>query len=157
MSRRRAAENRRYLPDAKYGHLGIAKFINNVMVGGKKSIAEKIVYEALEGAANKLGVDPIEVFEKVMANVSPALEVRSRRVGGATYQVPVEIRAVRGRALANRWIIKSSKARKTEKSMALRLSGIFVDSYNGRGEAVKKRDDTHKMAESNKAFAHYKW
>ncbi|MDJ1407399.1 MAG: 30S ribosomal protein S7 [Candidatus Midichloria sp.] len=157
MSRRRAAENRQHLPDAKYGHLGIAKFINNVMVGGKKSVAEKIVYDALENAANKLGVDPVELFEKVIANVSPALEVRSRRVGGATYQVPVEVRAVRAMALAVRWIIKASKARKAEKSMALRLSALFIDSYSGKGEAVKKRDDTHKMAEANKAFSHYKW
>lgn len=157
MSRRRAVDNKQHLPDAKYGHLGVAKFINNVMVGGKKSVAEKIVYDALENSANKLGVGPVELFEQVIANVSPVLEVRSRRVGGATYQVPVEVRAVRAMALAVRWIIKAGKARKSEKSMAMRLSAVFVDSYNNKGEAVKRRDDTHKMAESNKAFAHYKW
>jgi small subunit ribosomal protein S7 len=162
MSRRRAAESRRYLPDAKYGHLGIAKFINNVMIGGKKSVAEKIVYQALELASEKLSggsaiAEPIEVFEKVMMNVAPEMEVRSRRVGGSTYQVPVEVRAVRGMALAMRWVIKESKAKKSERSMASRLAVIFVDSYNGKGEAIKKRDDTHRMAEANKAFAHYRW
>lgn len=157
MSRRRAAVTRQHFPDAKYGHLGIAKFINNVMIGGKKSTAEAIVYDALESAANKVGIDPVELFEKSIANVSPALEVRSKRVSGATYPVPVGVRVVRAVALATRWIIKASKARKTERSMSARLSALFVDSYNGRGEAVKKRDDTHRMAEANKAFAHYKW
>ena len=157
MSRRRAADNRQHLPDAKYEHSGVAKFINNVMIGGKKSVAEKIVYEALEDAAKKVGVGPVELFEQVIANVSPAVEVRSRRVGGATYQVPVEVRAVRAMALAVRWIIKASNARKAEKTMAMRLASVFVESYNNKGDAVKKRDDTHKMADSNKAFAHYKW
>jgi small subunit ribosomal protein S7 len=157
MSRRRAAIKKQHLPDAKYGNLMISKFINNVMIGGKKSIAEKIVYDALEGAANKIGSDPVEIFEKVVANVAPDLEVRSRRVGGATYQVPVEVRPVRAMALATRWIIKASKARKTEKTMSARLMSIFIDSYNSKGEAVKKREDTHKMAEANRAFAHFRW
>lgn len=157
MSRRRAAVKKQHLPDAKYGNLMVSKFINNIMVGGKKSVAEKIVYSALEGAASKIDADPVEIFEKVMANVAPDLEVSSRRVGGATYQVPVEVRPVRAMALATRWIIKASKARKAERTMSERLLSIFVDSYHGKGEAVKKRDDTHKMAESNRAFAHFRW
>lgn len=157
MSRRRAAEKRKHFPDARYGHLGISKFINNVMICGKKSVAERIVYSALDQAVEKVQVDHIELFEKVISNVAPALEVRSRRVGGATYQVPVEVSALRASALAMRWIIKAGKARRSEKDMADRLAAVFIDSYHNKGDAVKKRDDTHKMADANKAFSHYKW
>lgn len=157
MSRKRAALKREINPDAKYGSLVLAKFINNLMVSGKKSVAESIMYESLDAIAEKLGVDPIEGFEKALSNVRPALEVRSRRVGGATYQVPVEVRPSRSMALAMRWLINASRARKSERTMWERLAAELVEAYNGRGEAVKKRENTLKMAEANRAFAHYKW
>lgn len=157
MSRKRAAIKREINPDAKFGNLVVAKFISNLMISGKKSIAESIIYSSLDTISEKLGVDPVEAFEKALANIRPMLEVRSRRVGGATYQVPVEVRPSRSMALAMRWLIASSRARKSEKTMAERLAVELVEAYNGRGEAVKKRDNTHKMAEANRAFAHYKW
>jgi small subunit ribosomal protein S7 len=157
MSRRRAAESRVVLPDAKHGNLVITKFINSLMYDGKKSVAESAVYVALENVATKLGEGPIEVFEKVLNNVRPMVEVRSRRVGGATYQVPVEVRSSRGTALAIRWLITAARNRKSGRTISERLAGEFLDAHAGRGTAVKKREDTHKMAESNKAFAHYRW
>lgn len=157
MSRRRAAKKRELLPDAKYGHVVVAQLINRVMLDGKKSVAEKIVYVAINTLAEKLKVDPVEAFEKAVANVRPLAEVRSRRVGGATYQIPVEVYPERAQALALRWIILGAKARKVEKDMANRVAGELLDAYNGRGEAVKKRENSHRMAEANKPFSHYKW
>ena len=156
MSRRHAAERREILPDAKYGNFVIAKFINCIMEMGKKSIAEKIVYGALNGAAARLKVDALEIFKTVVKNVRPHIEVRSRRVGGATYQVPVEVRDVRSIALALRWL-KIAACKRAEKTMIAKLLGEMVDAFNNRGASVKKREDTHKMAEANKAFAHYRW
>ncbi len=156
MSRRRAAVKRECLPDAKFGDLVLAKFINCLMYEGKKSIAESIVYGALERIQIKLGKSPVESFHEAMNNVRPALEVRSRRVGGATYQVPTEVRHDRAQALAIRWLINSSRKR-SEKTMEERLSSELLDASNNRGAAVKKREDTHKMAEANRAFAHYRW
>lgn len=157
MSRKRAASARQINPDAKYGNLVIAKFINSLMSSGKKSVAENIMYNSLDNISGKLGVEAVEVFEKAIANVRPMLEVRSRRVGGATYQVPVEVRPSRSMALAMRWLINAARARKSERTMAERLAMELLEAYNGRGESVKKRDNTHKMAEANRAFAHYKW
>ena len=157
MSRRRAAKKRELLPDAKYLHLVVAKFINSVMLDGKKSVAERIVYSAINTLSEKLKIDPVEAFEKAILNVRPLAEVRSRRVGGATYQIPVEVYPDRAQALALRWIIAGAKARKTEKDMAARVAGELIDAYNGRGDAVKRRDNSHKMAEANKPFSHYKW
>ena len=156
MSRRRAAVKRECLPDAKFGDIVLAKFINCLMYQGKKSVAEGIVYGALDRIHVKVGKSPVELFHEAMNNVRPALEVRSRRVGGATYQVPTEVRHDRAQALAIRWLIISSRKR-SEKTMEERLSAEFLDASNNRGAAVKKREDTHKMAEANRAFAHYRW
>ena len=156
MSRRHSAEKRDILPDAKYGDRVLTKFMNNLMFDGKKSVAEGIVYGALERVEAKMKKAPIEVFHEALDNIKPSVEVRSRRVGGATYQVPVEVRPERREALAIRWLIKSSRAR-NEHTMEERLAGELMDAVNGRGTAVKKREDTHKMADANKAFSHYRW
>ena len=156
MSRRHAAEKRQVLPDAKYGDMVLTKFMNNLMVDGKKSIAERIVYNAFERVEAKLKRAPVEVFHEALDNVKPAVEVRSRRVGGATYQVPVEVRPERREALAIRWFINASRAR-NENTMEERLAGELIDAVNSRGAAVKKREDTHKMADANRAFSHYRW
>ena len=156
MSRRRAAVKREVLPDAKYGDKVVAKFINAVMLQGKKSVAERIVYGALDKMAARTSQDPLKMFHEAIDNVKPGLEVRSRRVGGATYQVPVEVRPERRQALALRWIIDQARKR-SETTMVDHLSGEFLDAANNRGGAVKKREDTHRMAEANKAFSHYRW
>jgi small subunit ribosomal protein S7 len=156
MSRRHAAEKRQVLPDAKYGDKVITKFMNNLMVDGKKSIAETIVYNAFERVEGRLKKEAVEIFHEALDNIKPSLEVRSRRVGGATYQVPVEVRADRREALAIRWLIDASKKR-NENTMEERLAGELADAVNNRGAAVKKREDTHKMADANKAFSHYRW
>ena len=156
MSRRHSAEKREILPDAKYGDAVLSKFMNNLMYDGKKSVAEGIVYGALERVEAKLRKAPVEVFHEALDNVKPSVEVRSRRVGGATYQVPVEVRPERREALAIRWLIKASRAR-NENTMEERLAGELLDAANMRGAAVKKREDTHKMADANKAFSHYRW
>nr|VFK52367.1 MAG: SSU ribosomal protein S7P [Candidatus Kentron sp. TC] len=156
MSRRRVIAKRVILPDPKYGDQTLAKFINVLMLDGKKSVAERIVYGALDHVATRTKGDPLEVFSKALDNVRPVVEVKSRRVGGATYQVPVEVRSLRRTALAMRWI--SDVARKRgEKTMGLRLAGELLDAAENRGVAVKKREDTHRMAEANKAFSHYRW
>ena len=156
MSRRHSAEKREILPDAKYGDRVLSKFMNNLMHDGKKSVAEGIVYGALERVETKLRKAPVEVFHEALDNVKPSVEVRSRRVGGATYQVPVEVRPERREALAIRWLITASRNR-SETTMAARLSGELLDAANNRGNAVKKREDTHRMAEANRAFSHYRW
>jgi len=156
MARRRRAEHREINPDAKYGDLVLAKFMNCLMYEGKKSVAEGIVYGALDRIAKRSGQDPLRMFHDALGNVRPAVEVRSRRVGGATYQVPVEVRSDRGQALAIRWIIGSARDR-SEHTMEERLSGELMDAANNRGAAVKKREDTHRMADANKAFSHYRW
>ena len=156
MPRRRVAAKRIILPDPKFGNMILAKFINHVMVSGKKSVAERIVYGALETVAERSNKDPLELFEKALEGIQPAVEVKSRRVGGATYQVPVEVRPSRRNALAMRWLVDYSRKR-VEKSMALRLAGEILDAAEGRGAAVKKREDVHRMAEANKAFAHYRF
>jgi small subunit ribosomal protein S7 len=156
MSRRAAAPKRTILPDPKFGSLQLAKFINHVMRDGKKSVAESILYGALDTIASKKGGDGMEVLDKAMENVRPAVEVKSRRVGGATYQVPVEVRGVRQHALAMRWLVDAAR-RRGEKSMAQKLAGELMDAAESRGAAVKKREDTHRMAEANKAFSHYRW
>ena len=156
MSRRHAAEKREVLPDAKYGDRVLTKFMNNLMVDGKKSVAERIVYSAFERVESKLKKSPVEVFHESLDNIKPSIEVRSRRVGGATYQVPVEVRPERREALAIRWLINASRAR-NEHTMEERLAGELVDAVNMRGSAVKKREDTHKMADANRAFSHYRW
>ena len=156
MSRRHSAEKREVIPDAKYGDLVVAKFMNSVMYDGKKSVAEQIVYGALSAVEAKLKTDPLAVFKQALENVAPAIEVRSRRVGGATYQVPVEVRSERRQALAIRWLISAARAR-NDKTMIDRLSAELMDAANNRGSAVKKREDTHRMAEANKAFSHYRW
>ena len=156
MSRRHAAEKREVLPDAKYGDQVLTKFMNNLMLDGKKSVAERIVYGALDRIEAKVKRAPVELFHEALDNIKPALEVRSRRVGGATYQVPVEVRPERREALAIRWLITASRNR-NENTMEERLAGELLDAVNGRGTAVKKREDTHKMAEANKAFSHYRW
>ncbi|SDL36431.1 30S ribosomal protein S7 [Aliiruegeria lutimaris] len=156
MSRRHAAEKREVLPDAKYGDKVLTKFMNNLMIDGKKSAAERIVYSALDRVESKLKRSPIEVFTEALDNVKPSVEVRSRRVGGATYQVPVEVRTERREALAIRWMIAAARSR-NENTMEERLAGELVDAVNSRGSAVKKREDTHKMADANKAFSHYRW
>jgi small subunit ribosomal protein S7 len=156
MSRRRAAESRSILPDPKYGDQVLAKFINMIMRSGKKSVAEKIVYGALNEIQEKKREDALEVFNKALANVRPVVEVRSRRVGGATYQIPIEVRTDRSRTLAMRWLVDSAKKR-GEKNMGLRLAGELLDAADNRGAAMKKKEDTHKMAEANKAFSHYRW
>ena len=156
MSRRRKSEKRKIIPDARFKNVTIAKFINCIMKKGKKSIAETIVYAALEQLSKTTKRNELEAFDQAIANVRPLMEVRSRRIGGATYQVPVEVRDVRSLALAIRWIIKAALSR-GEKTMRERLASEFNDAFNGRGSSVKKREDTHKMAESNRAFAHYKF
>ena len=156
MARRRVAARREILPDPKFGSLTLAKFINMVMVDGKKSVAERVLYGALEQIEQKRGGDPVEALETALENVRPMVEVKSRRVGGATYQVPVEVRPVRRNALAMRWLIEAARKR-SEKSMAARLAGELMDAAESRGTAVKKKEDTHRMAEANKAFSHYRW
>ena len=156
MSRRHAAEKREVLPDAKFGDKVVTKFMNNLMTDGKKSVAETIVYNAFERVQTRARREPVEVFHEALDNVKPSVEVRSRRVGGATYQVPVEVRPERREALAIRWLIDASKKR-NENTMEERLAGELLDAMNGRGTAVKKREDTHKMADANKAFSHYRW
>lgn len=156
MSRRRVTAKRVILPDPKYGNETLAKFINIVMLSGKKSIAEKIVYGALDHVVNRAKGDPLETFITALDNVRPVVEVKSRRVGGATYQVPVEVRSVRRTALAMRWLVDAARKR-GEKSMGLRLANEIMDAAERRGAAVKKREDTHRMAEANKAFSHYRW
>jgi small subunit ribosomal protein S7 len=156
MSRRRAAIKRTVLPDAKYGDIVLTKFMNGLMLDGKKSAAEKIIYTAFENMEKKTGKSPVETFHEALDNVKPAVEVRSRRVGGATYQVPVEVRATRRQALAIRWIIDATRKR-SENTMADRLTGELLDAAQNRGSAVKKREDTHRMADANKAFSHYRW
>ena len=156
MSRRHSAERRDILPDAKFGDTVVTKFMNNLMHDGKKSVAESIVYGALDRVEQKMRRAPVEVFHEALDNVKPSVEVRSRRVGGATYQVPVEVRPERREALAIRWLIKASRAR-NEHTMEERLAGELLDAANMRGAAVKKREDTHKMADANKAFSHYRW
>ena len=156
MSRRRRAEKREIVPDAKYGDLILAKFMNCLMYQGKKSVTEGIVYGAFETIQVKTRQDPINVFHEALRNVSPALEVRSRRVGGATYQVPVEVRPERRQALAIRWLVGAARAR-NENTMQERLAGELIDAANNRGNAVKKREDTHRMADANRAFSHYRW
>ena len=156
MSRRHAAEKREILPDAKYGDRVLTKFMNNLMIDGKKSAAERIVYNAMSRVEDKIKRAPIEVFHEALDNIKPSVEVRSRRVGGATYQVPVEVRPERREALAIHWQINASRAR-NKKTMEERLAGELLDAVNSRGSAVKKREDTHKMADANKAFSHYRW
>ncbi|MGM0586592.1 MAG: 30S ribosomal protein S7 [Pseudomonadota bacterium] len=156
MSRRHRAEKREILPDAKFGDRVLTKFMNNLMYDGKKSAAESIVYGALGRVEGRLKRVPVEVFHEALDNIKPSVEVRSRRVGGATYQVPVEVRPERREALAIRWLIDASRKR-NENTMEERLANELLDAVNGRGTAVKKREDTHKMAEANKAFSHYRW
>jgi small subunit ribosomal protein S7 len=156
MSRRHAAEKREILPDPKFGDRVLSKFMNNLMIDGKKSIAEGIVYGAFERVEGKLKRAPVEVFHEALENIKPSVEVKSRRVGGATYQVPVEVRPDRREALAIRWMIGAARKR-NENTMVERLAGELMDAINSRGTAVKKREDTHKMAEANKAFSHYRW
>jgi len=156
MPRRRVIAKRQVLPDPKFGSQRLTRFINMVMKSGKKSVAEKIVYGALEQVGDKSGKDALEMFEKALENVQPMVEVKSRRVGGATYQVPIEVRADRGAALAMRWLSDSARKR-SEKSMGIRLAHEIIDAADNKGSAVKKREDTHRMAEANKAFAHYRW
>jgi len=156
MPRRRVIGQRKILPDPKFGSELLAKFINIVMVDGKKSVAEKIVYGALDIVAEKAGKDHLEVFEEALDNIRPTVEVKARRVGGSTYQVPVEVRPVRRNALGMRWLVDASRGR-GEKSMSQRLAGEMLDASQNKGSAVKKREDVHRMAEANKAFAHYRW
>ncbi|MCL6417596.1 30S ribosomal protein S7 [Aestuariirhabdus sp. Z084] len=156
MPRRRVIAKREVLPDPKYGNQTLAKFINHVMISGKKSVAERIVYGALDKVAERSKGDALELFEKALESIAPMVEVKSRRVGGATYQVPVEVRPSRRTALAMRWLVDYSRKR-GEKSMALRLAGEIADAAEGKGAAVKKREDVHRMAEANKAFSHYRF
>ena len=156
MSRRRKAERREINPDPKFGDAVVSKFMNSIMNEGKKSVAERIVYGALDRMQNRAKSDPVQLFHQALENVMPAVEVRSRRVGGATYQVPVEVRNERRQALAIRWLISAARGR-NENTMEERLSGELLDAANNRGTAVKKREDTHKMAEANRAFSHYRW
>jgi small subunit ribosomal protein S7 len=156
MPRRRVAAKREILPDPKFGNVTLAKFMNHLMVSGKKSVAEKIVYGALELVEERTKRDPLEVFDEALENIAPRVEVKSRRVGGATYQVPVEVRPSRRLALAMRWLVEFSRNR-SEKSMAQRLAGELADAAENRGNAVKKREDVHRMAEANKAFSHFRF
>ncbi len=156
MSRRHRAEKREIIPDPKFGDVVVTKFMNAIMYDGKKSVAERIVYDAFDTIEAKAKQSPLTVFQQALSNVAPAIEVRSRRVGGATYQVPVEVRTERRQALAIRWILTAARAR-NEKTMEERLSGELLDASNNRGNAVKKREDTHRMAEANRAFSHYRW
>jgi len=156
MPRKRVVAKRDRMPDPKYKNVLAAKFINNMMKQGKKSVAQSILYESFEIVEDKTKKDPLEIFQKALENVKPAVEVKSRRVGGSTYQVPQEVRPARRQALSIRWIISFARAR-GEKTMAAKLAGEIMDAANGRGAAMKKKDDTHRMAEANKAFAHYRW
>jgi len=156
MSRRHKAEKREVNPDPKFGDVVLSKFMNSIMKEGKKSVAENIVYGAMDRMQSRAKSDPIQLFRSALENVMPAVEVRSRRVGGATYQVPVEVRPERRQALAIRWLITAARGR-NENTMEERLSGELLDAANTRGTAVKKREDTHKMAEANRAFSHYRW
>ena len=156
MSRRHKAEKREVIPDAKFGDIIVAKFMNSIMYEGKKSVAEAIVYGAFDQIESKSKQEPLPVFRSALENVAPAIEVRSRRVGGATYQVPVEVRPERRNALSMRWLVEYARGR-GEKSMALRLAGEILDASQGRGSAVKKREDVHRMAEANRAFSHYRF
>ena len=156
MARRRRPEKREILPDPKFGDAVLSKFMNNLMYDGKKSAAESIVYGALDTMETKAKTDPVQLFHDALNNVSPQIEVRSRRVGGATYQVPVEVRPERAQALAIRWLITAARNR-SETTMAARLSAELLDAANNRGNAVKKREDTHRMADANRAFSHYRW
>ena len=156
MSRRRAAERREILPDPKFGDVVVNKFMNSLMLVGKKSVAEGILYGAFDRIESKTGNDPVKVFHEALENVKPSVEVRSRRVGGATYQVPIEVRPIRRQALAIRWLISASRTR-SERTMTERLAGELMDAAVSRGASVKKREDTHRMAEANKAFSHYRW
>ena len=156
MSRRTQAPKRTILPDPKYGSDLLAKFMNMIMNDGKKSVAERIIYGALDQIEQRGNGDPVELLDKALDNVRPVVEVKSRRVGGATYQVPVEVRPVRRNTLAMRWVIDAARAR-GEKTMALRLAGELMDAAESRGSAIKKKEDTHRMADANKAFAHYRW
>ena len=156
MPRRREVPKRDVLPDPKFGSTQITKFVNMIMKSGKKSVAEAIMYNALDNIDNKLDGEPMDVLAKAIENVAPMVEVKSRRVGGATYQVPVEVRASRRTTLAMRWLIDASRSR-GEKSMQLKFAGELMDAAENRGNAVKKREDTHRMAEANKAFAHFRW
>jgi small subunit ribosomal protein S7 len=156
MPRRRRAQKRTILPDPKYKDVIVAKFINNLMLSGSKSVAEKIFYDAMDIIEERAKKDPLDIFKKAMENTAPMLEVKSRRVGGATYQVPVEVRSNRRQALAIRWLIRYSRMR-SERTMADRLANEFIAASKNEGSSVKKREDTHKMAEANKAFAHFRW
>ncbi len=156
MSRRHSAEKREVIPDAKFGDVTLTKFMNSIMYDGKKSVAEAIVYGAFDIIESRLRQEPLPVFMQALDNVAPAIEVRSRRVGGATYQVPVEVRPERRQALAIRWIITAARGR-NDKTMVDRLSAELMDAASNRGNAVKKREDTHRMAEANRAFSHYRW
>ncbi|MDH5785455.1 MAG: 30S ribosomal protein S7 [Chromatiales bacterium] len=156
MARRRVAAKREILPDPKFGNRTLSKFMNIVMLDGKKSVAEKIVYGALDRVSEKAEGNALDLFEKALNNIRPMVEVKSRRVGGATYQVPIEVRGERGMALAMRWLADSARKR-SEKSMGMRLAGEILDAIESKGAAVKKREETHRMAEANKAFAHYRW
>ena len=156
MSRRHSAEKREIIPDPKFGDIVVTKFMNSIMYEGKKSVAENIVYGAFDIIESRTKNPPLEVFKQALDNVAPAIEVRSRRVGGATYQVPVEVRPERAQALAIRWLISAARSR-SENTMSARLSGELMDAANNRGNAVKKREDTHRMAEANRAFSHYRW
>jgi small subunit ribosomal protein S7 len=156
MARRRSAQKREILPDPKFKDKLVAKFINNLMLGGKKSLSERIFYDSMDFIQGKMNEDPLSVFKKAVDNTRPVLEVKSRRVGGATYQVPVEVRADRKQALSIRWLIASAKAR-PERTMVEKLANEFIDAANKRGAAIKKKEDVHRMAEANKAFAHYRW
>ncbi|HSO79664.1 MAG: 30S ribosomal protein S7 [Chromatiaceae bacterium] len=156
MPRRRIVARRQVLPDPKFGSNLLAKFVNMLMEDGKKAVAERIMYGALETMATKKGGEPLNMLDQAMENVRPVVEVKSRRVGGATYQVPVEVRPQRRNSLAMRWLIDAARKR-SEKSMALRLAGELMDASDSRGTAVKKKEDTHRMAEANKAFSHYRW
>ena len=156
MSRRRAAVKREIQPDPKYGDVVVSKFINCLMFNGKKSVAERIVYGAFDDISNRTGGDPVKTFHEALENVRPHIEVRSRRVGGATYQIPIEVRSERAQALAFRWLIGIARGR-SEYTMTSRLSGELMDAAANRGGTVKKREDTHRMAEANRAFSHYRW
>ena len=156
MPRRRVIAKREVLPDPKYGNVTLAKFMNHVMVSGKKSVAESIVYGALDIVRERLSKDPLDAFDEALENISPMVEVKSRRVGGATYQVPVEVRPARRTALSMRWLVEHARKR-GEKSMRQRLAGEIVDASQGKGNAVRKREDVHRMAEANKAFSHYRF
>jgi small subunit ribosomal protein S7 len=156
MSRRRVSERRDVVPDPRFGSETLARFVNMLMLSGKKSVAERVVYGALDHIQGKTGHPPLDVLSKALENVQPLVEVKSRRVGGATYQVPVEVRPARRAALAMRWLIDASRKR-NEKGMVMKLAAELLDAHENRGSAVKKREDTHRMAEANKAFSHYRW